>query len=85
MTGHGVSWYSGTRLAPLALTCSLRISGEPTSDHLTPQETTRQDASEVGSDGTSLSCPGSSVVAGSKSEDVEIEIPPSQVSEFPQW
>jgi hypothetical protein len=44
-------------------TCGLRISDNPTSDNLTPQETTTQDASEVGPDGPGLSCPGSSVVA----------------------
>ncbi len=44
-------------------TCGLRISDEPTSDNLTPQETTNQDAAEVGADGAALSCPGSSVVA----------------------
>jgi hypothetical protein len=44
-------------------TCGLRISGKPTSDNLTPQETTNQDAPETGADGAGLSCPGSSVVA----------------------
>jgi hypothetical protein len=42
-------------------TCGLLISEYPTSDKLSPQETTNQDASEVGSDGSGLSCPGSSV------------------------
>ena len=41
---------------------------ESTSDHLTPQETTKEDAPEVGTDGPELSCPGSSVVADSESE-----------------
>ena len=61
--GHGVSWCFGTRLAPIALTCGLRISDNPTSDNLTPQETTNQDAPDMGPDGAGLSCPGSSVVA----------------------
>ena len=47
-------------------TCGLRNSAKPTSDHLNPQETTKQDAPEVGADGGGLSCPGSSVVAGFK-------------------
>jgi hypothetical protein len=46
---HGVSWCFGTILAPIALTCSLRSSASPTSDHLTPQEITNQDAPEMGS------------------------------------
>jgi hypothetical protein len=44
-------------------TCGLRISDSPTSDNLTPQEATQQDALEVGVDEAGLSCPGSSVVA----------------------
>ena len=44
-------------------TCGLRNSKNPTSDNLSPQETTEQDASEVGTDGPELSCPCSSVVA----------------------
>ena len=44
-------------------TCSLRISDNPISDNLTPQETTNQDAPDMGPDGTGLSCPGSSEVA----------------------
>ena len=68
MMGHGVSWYFGTRLAPIALTCSLRISDNPTPDNLTPQETTNQDAPDMGADGAGLSCPGSSVVADADDE-----------------
>jgi hypothetical protein len=30
---------------------------------LTPQETTKQDARDIGADGAELSCPGSSVLA----------------------
>ena len=45
------------------LTCGLRISENPTSDKLTPQETTIQAAPDMGADGVGLSCPGSSVVA----------------------
>jgi hypothetical protein len=37
-------------------------------DNLTPQETTNQDAPEMGADGIDLSCPGSSVVADSSQE-----------------
>ena len=44
-------------------TCGLRISPHPTSHNLNPQETTNQDAPEVGADGPELSCPGTSVVA----------------------
>jgi hypothetical protein len=46
------------------MTCGLRITPSPTSDNLTPQETTAQLDREVGADGSELSCPGSSVVAG---------------------
>jgi hypothetical protein len=38
-------------------------SDNPTSDNRTPQETTKQDAPDMGGDGGELSCPGSSVVA----------------------
>jgi len=44
-------------------TCGLRISDGPTSDNLTPQETTNQNPPDMGPDGAGLSCPGSSVVA----------------------
>ena len=44
-------------------TCGLRISDNPTSVDLTPQETTKQDGLEMGPDGASLSCSGSSGVA----------------------
>jgi hypothetical protein len=47
-TDHGVSWYFGTRLAPITLTCSLRISNSHASDNLTPQETTEQDTPIMG-------------------------------------
>ena len=57
--GHGVSWCFGTSLAPApgilsearALTCGLRILDSSISDNLTPQETTIQDATEMGADG----------------------------------
>ena len=52
-------------------TCGLRNSDDPTSDNLTPQETTNQDTAQVGADGAVLSCPGSSVVAGSSGEEEE--------------
>ena len=64
-TGHHGSWWvrvfwhqRGTNRP----TCGLRISDEPPSDNLTLQETTIQDASDIGTDGTGLSCPGSSEV-----------------------
>ena len=50
------------------MTCGLRISDSPTSDNLTPQETTNQDAPDMGEDGAGLSCPGSSVVADADDE-----------------
>jgi hypothetical protein len=49
-------------------TCGLRIPPYPTSDNLTPQETTKKDPPEVGADGSGLSCPGSSVVADEDGE-----------------
>jgi len=52
-------------------TCGLRISDSPTSDNLTPQETTTQDALDMGPDGAGLSCPGSNVVAVLDSEKQE--------------
>ena len=51
-----------------ALTCGLRISGDPTIDNLTPEETTNQDTPEVAACGASLSCPGSSGVADADDE-----------------
>jgi hypothetical protein len=53
-------------------TCGLRISPDPHSDDLTPQETTNQDAPDMGADGAGLSCPGSSVVA-EQGEQTETE------------
>jgi|CXWL01.1.fsa_nt_gi hypothetical protein len=44
-------------------TCGLQNSERPTSDNLTPQETTTQDSPDLGRDGEGLPCPGSSVVA----------------------
>jgi len=85
MMGHGVSWHFGTRLAPIALTSSLRISDSPTSDNLTPQETTNQGAPDIGPDGAGLSYPGSSVVAaGARFENrtAPETIGPNQVSSF---
>jgi hypothetical protein len=51
--------------------CDGEIFSSPTSDNLTPQETTKDDPSDRGQDGPSLSCPGSSVVADQASEDDE--------------
>jgi len=45
------------------MTCGLRLSESPTSDNLSPQETTIQGTAQVAEDGARLSCPGSSVVA----------------------
>jgi hypothetical protein len=50
-------------------TRGLGIIPNPTSDNLNPQETTTQDALETGSDGASLSCPGSNVVADVEKQD----------------
>lgn len=44
-------------------TCGLRISDSPTSDNVSPQETTIAIAPDMAADRVSLSCPGSSVVA----------------------
>src|SRR5215472_5877614 len=44
------------------MTCGLRNLANPTSDNLSPQETTKQDAPEVGEGGGDLSCPGRSAV-----------------------
>lgn len=44
-------------------TCGLQNSERPTSDNVTPQETTTQDSPDMGRDRANLSCPGSSVVA----------------------
>ena len=44
-------------------TNSLRISPDTTSTHLTPLETTNQDAPEIEADLADLSCPGSGEVA----------------------
>jgi len=50
------------RLCERRLICGLRISEDPTSDNVTPQETAKRDTLDVGVDGTGLSCAGSSVV-----------------------
>ena len=44
-------------------TCGLRISRTPTSDNPNPQETTSEDAPDMGPHEAELSYPGSSVVA----------------------
>jgi hypothetical protein len=51
------------------MTCGLQISNSPTSDNLTPKETTNQVAPEIGTDKAGLSCPGSSVVADADDEN----------------
>ena len=53
-------------------TRGLGISDSPTSDNLTPQETTTQDPPDLGPDGLGFSCPGGSVVATTENEkDIE--------------
>jgi hypothetical protein len=81
----GVGWDRwgtfGTRLAPASRTLSairtltrgLGISESPTSDYLTPQEATKQDVRERGADGVDLSCPGSSVVAETRTDGDDTE------------
>jgi len=54
-------------------TCGLRIVPDPTSDNLNPQKTTNQAATDMGPDGTGLSCPGSSVVAKEPSGEVGVD------------
>ena len=49
-------------------TCGLRNPLNPITDNLTPQETTAQNALDMGADGIDLSCPGSSVVADFQDE-----------------
>jgi len=44
-------------------TCGLQTVLFPTTDNLTPHETTQHDAADMALDGPELSCPGSSVVA----------------------
>ena len=53
------------------MTCDLRISESPTSDNLTPQETTEQANIEVGTDGPELSCPGSEVADDDRRKSFE--------------
>jgi hypothetical protein len=74
--GHGASWRFGTRLAPIVLTCSLRISPTSTSHNLNLQETTTQDALDMGPYGAGLSGPGSSVVAKFEGEVARFEKSP---------
>jgi hypothetical protein len=51
------------RIRERRLICGLRNSAKPTSDILTPQETSPEDAADMGAEGADLSCPGSGVVA----------------------
>jgi hypothetical protein len=55
------------------VTCGLRISDSPPSANLTPQKTTIEAAAEVAADRSSLSCPGSSMVADSESRAARFE------------
>jgi hypothetical protein len=50
------------------MTCGLQSVTDPTSHHLTPQETTVHATALAGADGDDLSCPGSSVVADADDE-----------------
>jgi len=59
----GQLWKAPDKGRAGAATCGFRISDGPTSDNLTPQETTKQDAPEMGADGGDLSYSGSRVVA----------------------
>jgi hypothetical protein len=54
-------------------TCGLQNSDSPTSDNVTPQETTNQDSPDMGREGASLSCPGSSVGADPEYDGVRFE------------
>ena len=54
-------------------TCGLQNSDRSNSDNLTLQETTTQEIGEMGLDGGSLSCPGSSVVADCDDERGKFE------------
>ena len=57
-------------------TCGLRNSPDPHTDDLTPltpQETTNQDPLNMGPDGASLFCPGSSVVAGESTNQLVMQ------------
>jgi hypothetical protein len=58
---HGLKMEPAIRIE--RTTSGLRNSDNATSDNLAPQETTTQDAPDIGTDGAGLSCPGSSVVA----------------------
>ena len=58
-------------------TCGLRISDSPTSDKLSPQETTIQGTAQVAADGGDLSCPGSSMVANTEGKAARFENPPA--------
>ena len=51
------------------MTCGVRITSSTNSDNVSPQETTKQDAADIGADGAGLSCPGSKVVAEKGTEE----------------
>lgn len=50
-------------------TYALQDSDNPTSDNLTPEETTEEESGTVGADEADLSCPSISVVAESRQDD----------------
>src|SRR5688500_6068268 len=54
-------------------TCGLRISRTPTSDNLSPQESTKEEAPDMGPGRAGLSCPGSSVVADEDKSNFRLE------------
>ena len=58
-----VFWHQLGAKIESTVTRGLGIASTPTSDNLTPQETTNQDTPDMETDGAGLSCPGSSVVA----------------------
>ena len=67
LVGSSEVWSRRIGMEPA--TCGLRISRTPTSDNLNPQETTSQDAPDMGPDGAELSSPGSTVVAETDAEE----------------
>jgi hypothetical protein len=54
-------------------TCGLRISKTPNADNPNPQETTKENAADMGPDGAELSCRGSNVVAEPKDEAARLD------------
>ena len=61
--GSSPTFKTGQEIRIEHATCGLRISDSPTSNNLTPQETTNQNAPDMGPEEAGLSSPGSNVVA----------------------